>query len=289
MPQEPIQDLLMRVNLKYGTWRYRPLCKVCSTVSSGPCGCERFARFAGLDDAGDANVASLSISALEWLPAVEIRGEGIFLGLDTEAVRKWEQQEAVRQRAKDMDDAWEREWLERHEQPPTWRITGQFVLIHTFAHALMRQLTLECGYSSSALRERLYARPAENEMAGLLIYTATSDADGTLGGLQRQGHASRLERTIFGALRAMEWCSSDPLCIHGMISGGDGLSKSACHACVLAPETACEHFNRFLDRAMLVGLPDNPEVGFFSGTPAGDVRWQRCGHANCHRMSFATS
>jgi hypothetical protein len=129
---------------------------------------------------------------------------------------------------------------------------------------------LECGYSSSALRERLYVSTGDNDTAGVLIYTATSDADGTLGGLQRQGESSRIERTIIAALRAMEWCSSDPLCIHGMISGADGLSKAACHACVLAPETACEHFNRFLDRAFLVGLPDSSEVGFFSNILRGE-------------------
>jgi hypothetical protein len=223
-----------------------------------------FTRIDPPDDPGGPNVASLSVTPLEWLPAIEVRGEGIFLALSSSAVREWEQQEQVKERTKEIDDAWEREWLERNTQPPSWRITPRFLLIHSFAHALMRQLTLECGYSSSALRERLYVRSDENDMAGLLIYTATSDADGTLGGLQRQGEPARIQRTIISSLRAMEWCSSDPLCIQGMISGADGLSKSACHACVLAPETACEHFNRFLDRAFLVGLPDNPEVGFFS-------------------------
>lgn len=224
-----------------------------------------FTRIDPPDDPTGPDVASLSVSARDWLPAIEIRGEGIFLALDNTAVQIWERRESVRQRAKEVDDAWEREWLERHDQPPSWRISPRFLLLHTLAHALMRQLTLECGYSSSALRERLYGSASENQMAGLLIYTATSDADGTLGGLQRQGEASRIERTIIGALRAMEWCSSDPLCIQSMISGADGLSKAACHACVLAPETACEHFNRFLDRAMLVGLPDDQGVGFFSG------------------------
>ena len=101
-------------------------------------------------------------------------------------------------------------------------------------------------------------------MAGLLIYTATSDSDGTLGGLQRQGEAHRIQRAVEAAIRAMEWCSSDPLCIKGMVAGADRLSLAACHACVLAPETACEEYNRFLDRAALVGLPDAPHVGYFA-------------------------
>ena len=101
-------------------------------------------------------------------------------------------------------------------------------------------------------------------MAGLLIYTATSDADGTLGGLQRQGESHRIERAVEAAVRAMEWCSSDPLCIEGLVAGSDGLSLAACHACVFAPETACEEYNRFLDRALLVGPPKSSNAGFFS-------------------------
>ena len=101
-------------------------------------------------------------------------------------------------------------------------------------------------------------------MMGLLIYTATSDSDGTLGGLQRQGESNRLERTIVSAIRALAWCSSDPLCIDGVMSAHDGFSLASCHACVMAPETACEEFNRFLDRALLVGLPDEESVGFFA-------------------------
>ena len=157
------------------------------------------------------------------------------------------------------------EWRRRYgEGEPVWQITPRYLLAHTFAHVLMRQLTLECGYSTAALRERLYVSDGNDGMAGLLIYTATSDSDGTLGGLQRQGEAHRIQRAVEAAIAAMEWCSSDPLCIEGMIAGSDGLSLAACHACVLAPETACEQYNRFLDRAVLVGLPGAPDVGFFS-------------------------
>ena len=87
----------------------------------------------------------------------------------------------------------------------------------------MRQLTLEHGYATAALRERLYASDGTDGMAGLLINTATSDSDGTLGGLQRQGEAHCIGRAVQAAIRAMEWRSSDPLCIKGMISGADRL------------------------------------------------------------------
>ena len=217
----------------------------------------------GNDDSPD--IAEIAVGDPGWLPAVEVRGEGIFLAFNQDALQSWEIQDDVAARAQGIDDAWRIEWRQRYgEGNPTWRITARYLLAHTFAHALMRQLTLECGYSTAALRERLYVSDGTDGMAGLLIYTATSDSDGTLGGLQRQGEAHRIQRAVEAALRAIEWCSSDPLCIESMVGGADGLSRAACHACVLAPETACEEYNRFLDRAVLVGLPEAPDVGFFS-------------------------
>lgn len=100
-------------------------------------------------------------------------------------------------------------------------------------------------------------------MAGLLIYTASPDSDGTLGGLQRQGESGRIEETIISAIKSMEWCSSDPLCITGMMAVPESHSFASCHGCCMAPETSCEEFNRFLDRSMLIGDNDDPESGFF--------------------------
>jgi hypothetical protein len=124
----------------------------------------------------------------------------------------------------------------------------------------MRQLALTCGYSTASLRERLYTGA---ETCGLLIYTATTDADGTLGGLQRQGEERRIGQLLRDAVASQRWCSSDPLCISGAMMFSNETNGAACHACVLAPETSCEEFNRFLDRAFLVGLPSDPAVGFF--------------------------
>ena len=229
-----------------------------------------FTRINPPGDEESPDIAPISVAELDWLPAVEIRGEGVFLTLRPETLHHWEAQPAVVKRAAKIHHAWRAEWRKRYgsEEPPLW-VTPRFLLIHAFAHALMRQLTLESGYSSASLRERLYASDGVHGMAGLLVYTATSDSDGTLGGLQRQGEADRIERAVEASIRAMEWCSSDPLCIEGMISPADGLSLAACHACMLAPETACEEYNRFLDRAVLVGLPGAPEVGFFSGLIKG--------------------
>lgn len=224
-----------------------------------------FTRINPPGDEDSSDVAAIAVGAPGWLPAVEVRGEGIFLAFSQDTLSSWEAHDIVRDRARTIHEAWRLEWQRRYgTAEPAWPITPRFLLVHTFAHALMRQLTLECGYSTAALRERLYVSDGDDAMAGLLIYTATSDSDGTLGGLQRQGETHRIGRAVEAAVRAMEWCSSDPLCVGGMISGSDGLSLAACHACVLAPETACEQYNRFLDRALLVGLPDAPDVGFFT-------------------------
>lgn len=223
---------------------------------------------------GVANVARLAVAENPgWLPAIEVRGEGIFLEFAPECIAAWEALPPVIARAASIGARWQDEWRQQYgaAAAPSRLITPRLLLIHTFAHALMRQLTLECGYSSAALRERLYVSSDSEMMSGLLIYTATTDDDGTLGGLQRQGDPARIERTILSAIHAQMWCSSDPLCIEDMLTPPDGLSLAACHSCVLAPETSCEEFNRFLDRATLVGTPAAPEIGFFRALLDGAI------------------
>jgi hypothetical protein len=231
-----------------------------------------FTRIHPPGDIAGPNVAPLTTTRNpDWLPAIEVRGEGVFLEFAEPALARWEVLPPVVARASRIDARWQTEWAEKHgNADPSREITPRFLLIHTFAHALMRQLTLDCGYSSTALRERLYVEAGKNPMSGVLVYTATTDDDGTLGGLQREGDPIRIERTIRAAIKAQAWCSSDPLCIEDMLASDDGLSLAACHSCVLAPETSCEEFNRFLDRAMLVGTPDNPETGFFKTLTDGD-------------------
>lgn len=225
-----------------------------------------FTRINPPGDPDSPDVSLISKTRLNWYPAIEVRGEGIFLALDEKRVSEWEEQPEVQIRIAALNSRYRDDWLSRHadDVPPRRTITPRLLLCHTLSHVLMRQLTLECGYSSAALQERIYAAGGPNPMAGLLIYTATSDADGTLGGLQRQGEADRLAETLRNAVAAVEWCSSDPLCISDMMGAEGSFSRSACHSCVLVPETSCEEFNFFLDRGLLVGIPDHPEVGFFS-------------------------
>ena len=223
--------------------------------------------FTRIDPPGEADaITPLSNDPLPWLPAIEVRGEGIFLSLDERRVQAWERHPTVVSRANECDRKFRVDWQNRNDEgsEPDRVITPRYMLCHAFAHAFMRQLTLECGYSAASLHERIYASIEDFRMAGLLIYTATADADGTLGGLQRQGRASRIEGIVVRAIRSLEWCSSDPLCITDAMGAISSYSHSACHACVLSPETSCESFNSFLDRAYLVGLPDDPAVGFFN-------------------------
>lgn len=226
---------------------------------------EGFTRINPPDKENKKNISPLSNEKVDWLPAIEVRGEGIFIGLNPEQVRNWERNEIFASRVRRLNERLSDEWNRRYTGALKPRIlTPRFFLVHTFAHALMKQLTMECGYSSASLKERIYVSGDEGEMAGVLIYTASSDSDGTLGGLQRQGQIEKITPTIINAIREMEWCSSDPLCIYGMIAAPDHYSPSACHACCLVPETSCEEFNRFLDRATLIGLPESPESGYFS-------------------------
>ena len=137
--------------------------------------------------------------------------------------------------------------------------------MHTFAHVLINQLAFECGYGSASLRERIYCEftDKENPMSGVLIYTASGDSEGSMGGLVRQGQAGTFENIVLRAIQRAAWCSSDPVCIESSGQGADSSNLAACHGCALLPETSCEEGNRLLDRAMLTGTPLHPEIGFF--------------------------
>jgi hypothetical protein len=208
-----------------------------------------------------------------WLPAIEVRGEGIYFELDPARVRDWETDENVKTRVQVLRDSLRTAWTRRfrNEPPEEAYPTARYVLLHTLSHLLIKQLSIECGYSSASLRERLYVR-GEEEAAGelgILIYTATTGADGTNGGLVRQGHPDRFVDIFLSALEGAGWCSSDPLCYECRGQGSDALNLAACHACCLVSETSCEHHNTFLDRGLVVGLPGRPSLGYFASLATG--------------------
>ncbi len=209
--------------------------------------------------------APLSKSPQSWLPAIEVRGEGIYVELDSSAVAKWELSPPVQARIglirKNYVKACRNAGRDP-DRPPS----AKFILVHTLSHMLMKQLSLECGYSGSSLRERLYVSDdvSQEVRAGFLMYTASSSADGTLGGLVSQGEAPVFARMLRSAVESARWCSSDPLCIESVGQGNDALNLAACHACALIAETSCERRNMFLDRALVVGTLSDRSLGFFS-------------------------
>jgi hypothetical protein len=202
-----------------------------------------------------------------WLPAIEVRGEGVFLVLNAGRLRVWESDPLVVQRAAKVNN----NYLKRTQalgSVPVRVITPRFLLVHTLAHVLINQWALDCGYPAASLRERLYV---SDGMAGLLIYTATSDSAGSLGGVVAQAAPGRLDEALLEGINRASWCSSDPLCIESDATGVDALNLAACHACTLLPEVSCEEMNLFLDRAVLVGLPANQKLGFFAEMLASGV------------------
>lgn len=205
---------------------------------------------------------------MKWLPAIEVRGEGIFLSLDEGRLAVWEQKEAVRKRVAELDQRLERSFMVQRLRERTGPILEpRYVLLHTFAHLLIRRLAFESGYAATSLRERIYARSSDEagavKQAGVLIYTAAGDAEGTLGGLVRQGEPPALQSTILETLQDAMWCSSDPLCSENLASTFDSLNLAACHACTLVAETSCESGNYLLDRALVIGNEHEQLEGFF--------------------------
>lgn len=207
---------------------------------------------------------SLTRGTIDWVPAVEQRGEGIFLELREDAVADWAARVRDHPRILALRDAGVRNAANR-ERPYDHRFPlPRYLLLHVLSHALLRKVALECGYSSASLRERLYVGRPDKPAAGILISTAASDSEGTLGGLVALGQARFLERILHGALDDARDCSSDPLCAeHVPTDPSDTLHAAACHACLFASETSCETNNRWLDRAVLVDLT-NDGLAFLS-------------------------
>jgi len=219
------------------------------------------------------NIASLAKTARSWLPAAEIRGEGIFLRFRADTVSRWlEDNPAINSRVEALESCSAAVAAERG-YTRSYTVTAPLILVHSFAHALIRQISIDCGYSSSALRERLYVAEASEDRAamfGLLVYTGSSDSEGSLGGLVRLADPVQLERIVLETIRSSQWCGSDPVCLESdPRQSGDRVSGAACHCCLLVPETSCEKFNRELDRTMLVGDADGKWNGYFN-TPEQD-------------------
>lgn len=225
-----------------------------------------FTRLTAAEQLPDANLAPLRPEQDEetWLPAVEMLGEGLFISLDPKRLETWAMTALPRERRiqlqKNADKA-----VARYNEPrpdeqkmkaPVINIVK--VVVHTLAHVLIDQLSLDAGYPASSLRERLFVGEG---MAAVLIYTASSDSAGSLGGVASMAEADRLAPALEEAEARLKWCSADPVCVESSGNGTNGANLAACHNCVLLPETSCEEFNTGLDRGVLFGTPENPDGG----------------------------
>jgi hypothetical protein len=202
---------------------------------------------------------------LTWLPTVEHPGEGFFFALKDEALKKWEEQAKVQERAELFRQGfklWQAQREERERAKPDFA-AARFVLLHSLSHLLITAVSLDCGYSSSSIRERIYCGSAG---CGILLYTSSPGAEGSLGGLVEVGR--RLERYLQHAVDLGRLCANDPVCaVHEPAHDTNGsdryLEGASCHGCLLISEPSCERMNMYLDRTLVVPTVEQAEAAFF--------------------------
>ena len=207
-----------------------------------------------------------------WLPAINLFGEGIFIQLSGDLPNKLVQETGILDRIGTLTSRLagleaEKGYASRFST--TWDLSpflgdpilmARLLVAHTLCHLLIRELTLECGYSSASLKERIYASP---NSFGFLIYSTTPGADGTRGGLVRMAAIDRFRPIFQNAIEKARWCSSDPICGTTNGQGTESLNLGACHGCALIPETSCELRNQFLDRCLITKSLSAGVLGFF--------------------------
>lgn len=208
----------------------------------------------------ESNRVDISQYPKPWFPAVELTGEGIFIRFNKVKVTQWKNVHSSRYRRmkKAMEDS----------KFSFNNFSEVYVMLHTFSHLFIREISNICGYSAASIREKIYSEINEKnevKMCGVLIYVSSPDSDSSLGGLiSIADNENMFEKIMDSMLERASWCSGDPLCISSTKQGYKNLNYAACHDCTLLPETSCERFNCFLDRASIVGLPENPDLGFFN-------------------------
>ena len=203
----------------------------------------------GFQRTGGAIVRPDIVGESDWLPALELYGEGVFFSIRESVMQQWEKQADTVKRAEIFAKRYE---ASGYEFKPDIVVDPRFLLLHTFSHLLIREMETEAGYPAASLKERIYSsRSGKQPMAGVLIYVAVPDVVGSLGGLGDLSEPSRLMKLITRVLERAQWCSLDPVCSTHEGQGPSQLNRSACHACALVPETACSYGNMLLDRLFI--------------------------------------
>ncbi|MEE1130252.1 MAG: DUF1998 domain-containing protein [Caryophanon sp.] len=191
----------------------------------------------------------------KWLPAIRNYGEGIFFKFNLEKLQQWERTEQV---SKAIIEAYNANRTEFKKEP--LEILPRQILLHTFSHALLQELAAYCGYTTTSLKERIYA---SEDMYGVFIYTASGDSERSLGGLTSLAQTDKLLPIVIRALEKMSYCSSDPICSDGEFEYHTTANGAACHACTFVSETSCEWGNLLLDRRTLININQNEQDGYF--------------------------
>lgn len=211
----------------------------------------------------------------DWTPAVELYGEGIFFSIRESALEEWEAMPDVSERVLLIRKRFGDNPLPNvaellggvEEDESASYITPRFIMLHTLAHLMIRQLEFMAGVSAASIRERIYSStdPKLGTMAGILLYTTSADQVGSLAGLSVLAEPRSFGRMLRAAIDHGRWCSFDPVCAEHEGSGPGSLNRAACHGCALLPEPSCEFFNSLLDRTLVVsghGI-DSISRGFF--------------------------
>ena len=210
-----------------------------------------FTRGGTIDDEIPTIVPPAIDKEIGWLPALELYGEGIFINFDNDIITEWEKNANVMARTEVFKSRFAKANI---KFDPNIIITPRFMFLHALSHLLIKELEIQAGYPSASLKERIYASISDDtSMAGILIYVAIPDVDGTLGGLAELTKPERLEKIISKAFEKARWCSLDPVCASHDGQGVGLLNKAACHACELLPETSCFCGNILLDRIFVKG------------------------------------
>lgn len=227
-----------------------------------------------LDSKDSEKIVDIKPEGENWYPAYEVRGEGIFIEFDDNAIKMWmKNNPVVMERADAMNNKFRQSFFGRNS---TKHVTAKFMLLHTISHLIIKEMSFSCGYNIASLQERLYCAEKKNDgidMQGIFIYTAGGDSEGTLGGLVRQGRADLFPNIFKKAIESAILCSNDPVCSLSHGQGRDSLNYAACHTCTLIPETSCEESNVFLDRATVIGDFDNRNKGFYSSMVYSENKW----------------
>ena len=206
-----------------------------------------------------ANIVYLNKGKSEkWLPAAEVNGEGIFIEFNKETINSWISDEKVKALSERYAECYKefcdsKGWIVKNLRDV------KYVLMHTFAHLLIKQMSLASGYSSSAIRERIYFG---DKMTGILLYTGSADKEGSLGGLVELGNVEHLNVLMRDAFQEALLCTNDPECLNNTPAGKNS-NGAACHSCCMISETACENGNRMLDRGLVVPIAGREKQAYF--------------------------